>query len=441
MDRQEKRALNKSKDAGLSRDERKEKRKKARKRIVWIQKCVISILFVGIIGIGTAVVWNYPEIKMNRFIEEGKAYTQAASCSEAIESYKQALEIDETNVRVYRYMADAYLDIGSEAQAKKILFEGWEKTQDDELLQYYGTIILNEAVKEINEDKTDWETADKIISVMELNVMKQDAVELIKIVYERLISGMQINENFDFKAYEQLIERLMKLYQKEQNAEIGKVISQYAMLDVTELVLAIEQVETYLKILEAGNGIHETPERSELIACLKKETEIQEMFAGMFEEFAAGNYEAAKEFIVSSEYLDLRDAFINGTMEYWAGATYIPLNREKVIVKKTETGWNFEFQKFEENETTAGVITVWGVDMEDNGVLRTGISYEPPMEGKSYYPHTEYVISYVNSNVQTNNAFEYAMNYHFETKIRTEEGMTTEIIGDWGGPYQWKKTY
>ena len=45
------------------------------------------------------------------------------------------------------------------------------------------------------------------------------------------------------------------------------------------------------------------------------------------------------------------------------------------------------------------------------------------------------------SYISKKSSFDYEMNYHFETRVLTEEGMTTTMIGDWGGPYQWQKTY
>ena len=128
-------------------------------------------------------------------------------------------------------------------------------------------------------------------------------------------------------------------------------------------------------------------------------------------------------------------------MEYWDGMTYIPVSREYVILKQADGKCSFEFPDFKENENTAGVLTVWGNEMLDNGVQRSSITYEPAKEGESYYPHTEYIISYMCSNVQKKSSFDYEMNYHFETRVLTEEGMTTTMIGDWGGPYQWQKTY
>lgn len=429
----------------LSKDELKAKRRRERRRIVIMERIAIAFFVIGTIGGGGFVaVWNLPTVKLNRQLSAGEEYREEAAYSEAIEAYETALEIDSTSIKAYRCMAGAYLDMKDESHAKQVLYEGWENTRDKSLLQYYCTVILNEAVEDINGDRAGFATAEKIMTVLEQGVLKEEALELMDTLYERLIesykdAGKEVT--IDFTAYEQMMEQLFTLYQGDKSQEVEAVVSKYGYLEIENLTLPAEHVDAYLNILEEANGMVPLPARSDLIACLHKEKEVQEIFAGIFQEFDGGNYEAAKEFIVTDTYTGLRNAFINGSMEYWTGETYIPISREYVKLKQSEGAWTFSFPDFNENETTAGVIIVWGVDMKDNGVLRTYISYEPAMEAGEYYPHTEYVISYMYSNLQKKNGFLYEMNYHFETRTWTEEGMITHMIGDWGGPYQWEKTY
>lgn len=429
----------------LSKDELKAKRRRERRRIIIMERIAIAFFVIGVIGGGGfTVVWNLPTVKLSRQLSAGEEYTEEAAYSEAIEAYETALEIDSTSVEAYRCMAGAYLDMKDESHAKQVLYEGWENTQDESLLQYYCTVILNEAVEDINGGRVDFATVEKMMTVLDQGVLKEETLELMDTVYERLIESYKDageEATIDFAAYEQMMERLFTLYQGDKSEEVGAVVSKYGYLEMENLMLPAEHVDAYLSILEEADGMVQLPARSDLIACLHREKEVQEIFAGIFQEFDGGNYEAAKEFIVTDTYIGLRDAFINRSMEYWTGETYIPVSREYVKLKQSEGAWTFSFPDFNENETTAGVIIVWGVDMKDNGVLRTYISYEPAMEAGEYYPHTEYVISYMYSNLQKKNGFLYEMNYHFETRTWTEEGMTTHMIGDWGGPYQWEKTY
>lgn len=428
--------------ASLSKAALKAKRRKERRRIVILQRVLTACFALAAIGGGGfAIVWNLPSVKLNRQLDAGIEYTEEAAYNDAIQAYENALKIDSTSVKAYRCMAGAYLGMADESGAKQILFEGWENTQDESLLQYYCTVILNEAVAEINQDEVSFETVSKIVDVLEQNIMNEDALELMDTVYERIMQQPAEETSFDFAAYEQVMERLFSIYAADQSDEMKNIVSRFAMIDREELMIPMEHVEPYLNILEKADALEKKEQRGRLIDCLKKEMEVQSVFSGIFAEFDAGNFEAAKDFIITDTYTQIRDAFIEGTMEYWNGATAIPVSREYVLLNQTEDGWTFSYPDFKSNENTAGVITVWGSPMKDNGVQRSAISYEPAKESDTYYPHTEYVITYMYSNVQKKNSFDYTMNYHFETRTWTEEGMTTIMIGDWGGPYQWEKTY
>lgn len=430
----------KKKQKKMSIAERKRRRRRARQRIVILEWTLVACLVLALLGAGGYVVWNLPSLKLNRELNAGMEYSEEAAYDAAIEAYENALQIDSTSVEAYRCMAGAYLNMEESAQAKQILFDGWENTQDESLLQYYCTVILNEAVAEINNDAVNAGTIEKIADVLERNVLSEEAGELLETACSRWIDAVDITE-FDFTTYEQIMNRLLSLSDTVGADRIRSVVSGFGWLGAEELKVPMEYVGTYLGILESANALEEMPERSEMIACLHKAEEIQAEFADLFQEFDAGNFEAAKEFLVKDSYLQIRDAFINGTMPYWEGSTYIPVSREYLTVRWKDGKCSFEFPDYEDNENTAGIITVWGNEMLDNGVQRSSITYEPAKEGEDYYPHTEYIISYMCSNVQKKNSFDYEMNYHFETRVLTQEGMTTTMIGDWGGPYQWQKTY
>ncbi len=68
-----------------------------------------------------------------------------------------------------------------------------------------------------------------------------------------------------------------------------------------------------------------------ILACLSKQQEISDYFAPMFEAFEQEDYEAARNFIVTDQYKAIRDAFINRTMEYWTGNTYVPVTKEAIV--------------------------------------------------------------------------------------------------------------
>ena len=86
-----------------------------------------------------------------------------------------------------------------------------------------------------------------------------------------------------------------------------------------------------------------------------------------------------------------------------------------------------------------GIITVWGTKQEDDGVQRSAVSYEPAVEDGA--DETEYTIEYLYSNVKINGAYVPQMNFRFDTKVTTDEGITTNAIGDWGGEHEWEIDY
>lgn len=431
-------AIRRKKELPLA--EKRRRRRRARKRVVFFERLLIACVIAAFLGGAGYFVWNIPSLRLTRQLDAGKEYTQKEAYDAAIKAYENALEIDSASVEAYRCMAGAYLGMEDESHAKQILFDGWQNTQDESLLQYYCTVLLNEAIAEINNDNISWETVEKIEDVLEQNMLEAEAMEAMETACSRLKEQIE-SDGLDFASYQEMANNLSGFYASTGLEGMKKIVSEFGWLSLEEMKLPMGYVDAYLSILENANALEEMPERSDRIACLYKVKGIQAQFADVFAQMDEGNYEAAKDFIVTDGYLQLRDAFIGGTMEYWEGSTYIPVSREYVILKQKDGKSSFSFPDYDEIEGRTGVMTVWGNEMTDNGVQRSSLTYEPAREGESYYPHTEYVISYMCSNVQRANGYVSDMNYHFETRVHTEEGTSTTMIGDWGGPYQWQKTY
>ena len=165
---------------------------------------------------------------------------------------------------------------------------------------------------------------------------------------------------------------------------------------------------------------------------------MQEFFKEAFQIFESGDFAPIKEFMNTEKYISLRDEFLNGTMEYWKGETYIPVSREKMRFIREDDGWKFAFADYEECGNVSAVVNLWSAKHEDDGVQRLCISYEPVSENGEYYPHTTYEVIYLYSNVQIGrDNYVPQMNYRFETRVETQEGTVTELIGDWGGEHEW----
>ena len=120
-------------------------------------------------------------------LKEANAYIETEAYDDAIASCQEALKIDSSSVQAYRSMAGAYLTKEDTMAAEQILYQGWETTQDESLLQYYCTVLLNEAVDDINSQNCTLDTLGKCVSVLEKDAANQDVYTLLDACYDRLL--------------------------------------------------------------------------------------------------------------------------------------------------------------------------------------------------------------------------------------------------------------
>ena len=157
------------------RNEARAKRKKKRKRIVMIEKIVFSVFCVAVIVVAGVLIYRLlPGVQVARQLKEANAYIETEAYDDAIASCQEALKIDSSSVQAYRSMAGAYLTKEDTMAAEQILYQGWETTQDESLLQYYCTVLLNEAVDDINSQNCTLDTLGKCVSVLEKDAANQD---------------------------------------------------------------------------------------------------------------------------------------------------------------------------------------------------------------------------------------------------------------------------
>ena len=429
-------------------DAARAKRRKRRKKIVFLERTAIVVGCAGLLVGGGLIVYNLmPEVKVARQLEEANAYIETQDYEDAIASCEEALEIDSSSVQAYRAMAGAYLTKEDTSSAERVLYQGWETTQDEGLLQYYCTVLLNEAVADINNQSCTLLTLDKCISVLEKDFDNADAYRLMDVCYERLfmenpeqeglICEMEEDGFCGYQTYQEMMDRLLAVYEANPTQELKTEIFKFAVPGENLITLDVAHLSEYQELLTRVTQIGEDEQAMELLACAGKALEMQTFFEEAFTIFESGDFAPIKDFMNKEEYIAIRDAFIQGTMEYWDGQTYIPVSREKMNFTKTEDGWKFSFADFEEYAATSGVINVWGAKQEDAGVQRLCISYEPASENGEYYPHTTYEFIYLYSNVKIGGEYVPQMNYRFETRVATPEGTTTYLIGDWGGEHEW----
>ena len=432
-----------------AKEEARKRRRKRRKTVVWIERIVVVLFVVAVVTGGAFLAKNMiPEIRLARQLQAAGDYLEAQAYDDAIASCEDALQIDSSSVQAYSAMAKAYLTKEDTSAAEQILYQGWETTQDESLLQYYCTVLLNETVADINAQNCTFETLDRCISVLEKDSDNADAFHLLNVCYERLfgedteLEGLLCNASVEgdcgYKQYQDSMFRLLLIYEKAPADELQAEILKFAVPGTHSFWMDVEHLTEYGDLLKRVSEVGSNEQIAQIAACIDKAKEVQDFFGEAFDIFESGEFEPIKEFMNKEEYISLRDQFISGTMEYWYGSTYIPVSREKMQFINMNGSWMFAFAGYEEYENAAGVINVWGVKQEDAGVQRLCISYEPAAETGEYYPHTTYEFIYLYSNVEVSRGnYVPQMNYRFETRVATPEGTTTQLIGDWGGEHEW----
>lgn len=436
------------------RDEERARRRAERERKVRRQKIIMAVsLGIIVLSVICVVLFCMSSVKLSFRLFQGDRYLAKEDYIKAQSAYEKALVIDDASVKAYRGLADNYSRQQMASEAEQILYAGWEQTQDESLLHYYSVVVLNQAVAEINAKNCTLDTVEKCIRVLEQGAEEQKALELLTACYERLFRvteeedtcTMFLDEDMtqdtcSYTEYEQLVGRLLKVYQTGPSEERKQVLKQYAVIDMPYMRISLSHMESYLALLTEINGALNDADLAETIACLTRAREIEDYFGTAFNEFGAGNYAYARGLVSEEAYQKIRDDFIEENSGYWEGSVYIPVSREQIILHREEGSVRFSFPDSEDHADHQGIITVWGTHQEDDGIQRSVISYEPPVEPGAD-SKTEYTIQYLYSNVKIDGQYVPQMNYRFDTKVTTSEGITTNAIGDWGGEHEWEIDY
>ena len=425
-------------------------RRKRRKRAVLAGR-IAAVVFISVVLVGGGfLVFNLsPEIKIAKQLEAAGEYVQTQDFEEAIASCEEALEIDSKSIKAYRAMAGVYLTQKDWESAEQVLYRGWETTQDESLLQEYCVHLLNDAVADINAQNCTMQTLSKCVMAIEKDQVNEEGYKLLDACYVRLFAtgaeGLfcegDVGGTCSFDEYLNIMNRLLAVYNVNPAEELKAEILKFAVPGNAVLWLDVSHIAEYQELLARVNAIDKEGKLAGLMACIAKAAWVQNIFEPAFDIFESGEFAPIKEFMQSQDYVSIRDQFIEGTMEYWDGETYIPVSREKMKLMQEEGQWKFAFADFEDCPKSTGVIKCWGAKQEDAGVQRLCISYEPASENEEFYPHTTYEFVYLYSNVKIGGEYVPQMNYRFETRISAPEGTTSQLIGDWGGEHEWTAEY
>lgn len=425
-------------------------KRRRRRRKTSAAKYVVIFLLLAAAAAGGFVLWNLtPGVKIAKRLEAADAFVQSRNYEEAIASCVEALEIDSKSVEAYRAMAGVYVTKEDWQSAEQILYKGWENTQDEALLQEYCVHLLNDAVADINGQNCTLKTLGKCVTAMEKDPAGTEVYKLLDACYSHLFAAEETtlfcsgesSGACGFETYLDFMDRMLGIYESSPRQELKAEILKYAVPSNPVLWLDIKHLEDYRELLARASALDDGGTLEDLSACLEKASWAQGTFAEAFRIFESGEFEPVRDFMQSKEYISLRDQFIEGSVEYWDGKTYIPVSRDRMKLVNTEGKWSFSFADFEEYPEVSGVIKIWGTKQEDAGIQRICISYEPPCAGGEYYPHTTYEFVYLYSNVKIGGQYVPQMNYRFETRTATPMGTTSQLVGDWCGEHEWTTEY
>ena len=212
------------------------------------------------------------------------------------------------------------------------------------------------------------------------------------------------------------------------------------MPNSSSFTLDISNVSDYINLIDSVTAVvGSNDEVDSFRACLTNSQEVLAVFDDIFGQLDIGNVDELRSFVVSDEYIAIRDVFLNDEDTPLENTTYVPISREAIILNKSDEGWSYRFLDFEENPSTKGVITIWGNYFVDDGVQRASISYEPESIEDNPFPHTQYSVTYLYSYITKGSSTKVAqMNYRLDTTITYQDGTINEtIVGDWGGSNEW----
>ena len=443
-------------DRSYSRNVKLKKRKR-RAKVNFRRIGIIAATTIIAAAAGYEIYSHLPVVKVNKAIAAGDKYTQNADYQAAIDSYSEAIEIDSHSVTAYSNMAGAYLSIDDYESAKQTLYNGFIETENEGLLDNYHAVIMNEAVKAINEEQADMSTVLSVEKVLSEDNTNSDAIQLLDSAYSRVFDeayGYDVNAlfrgdsvtntegsaKFSYAEYESFVKELLSVYSVSPSEELKEVILKYATPGEISFTISLSDAASYNELLAT---IESTVSGSDCITsmreCLTNASDVLNIFSGIFEQLDVGNVDELRGFVVSDEYINLRNIFLNDEPTPQENTTYVPISREAIILNNTEGKWSYRFLNYEENPSTEGVITLWANFFEDDGVQRNAISYEPKSIEDNYYPHTKYSVTYLYSYITSGKATKVPkMNYRLDTTVTTQDGEQIEtIVGDWGGENEW----
>lgn len=173
-----------------SRDMERARRREERLRRVRRQKIIMAASgAVIVLSLLTLLIFFLSPARCIVNLSKGDKFAKNEEYDKALEAYREALEINEKSVKAYRGIAGCLRMQEQIPEAEQILYEGYEKTKDEGILRYYNTLLINDAVADINGGNCTQSTVDKLNRVLLYDPENLDALALLDTCKQRMAAG------------------------------------------------------------------------------------------------------------------------------------------------------------------------------------------------------------------------------------------------------------
>lgn len=180
-------------DNGMTRREQeRERRRQERMRRVRRQKIIMAVSAgVTVVALIVIAILYLSPARAALSLSRADRYAKNGDYDKALEAYEEALSINEKSVRAYRGAAGCLRMKEQIPEAEALLYMGWKKTEDEGILHYCHTLMLNEAVEEVNSGSCSQTAVNKCEQVLREDPGNEDAARILETCREKLAGQTQ----------------------------------------------------------------------------------------------------------------------------------------------------------------------------------------------------------------------------------------------------------
>ncbi len=151
------------------------------------------LLIIAIITIVVMTVKSNPNRKYEKQLKIAQRYVDELDYEKAIAAYKAAIEIDPKRPEAYLELAEVYEDNGNYDEAIRILKEGYDKTNDEEIKEFLERLETRLLTSDNDEQNDNKEPDDS-----DESVSREEQIERFIQKYEPLMEKIAI----EYEAFE-----------------------------------------------------------------------------------------------------------------------------------------------------------------------------------------------------------------------------------------------